>query len=434
MSGKYRQESSTIHMFKRLRFTRIFSKAKIRQQLYLVYAAVVVIHVSDDYLRMRLDSGDYLSEISVDQGPVCYSSDRMKYGMRQPDVIDYEQPYFQRKGRIRQEGVECFVNISALHTYQSDSRLYICTLDFDGYQNIRNILYLCGAVLLLALTIPLIMIHFFTAYFVERVGVLRQEMHKASRQDYELIPIFQGNDELSEAFADLQIMVKNIKEQEAKVYQAQIKEQALLINQQEMEFKMLASQINPHFLYNTLETIRMKAFTAGDREVATAVKLLGKSMRYVLENVGAADTTLEKELDHVDVYMMIQHLRFGDRIRYERKVEEGLILSAYRILPLLLQPVVENAIVHGMEEKEEGGLITLSVYTRAGVWRHLHKTGGHRRGCRRAFRRSGTWIPWGCLPAAADPHSVTGNQTVWKGRGRLSTERYPCRRHSGAQK
>lgn len=97
MSGKYRQESSTIHMFKRLRFTRIFSKAKIRQQLYLVYAAVVVIHVSDDYLRMRLDSGDYLSEISVDQGPVCYSSDRMKYGMRQPDVIDYEQPYFQRK-------------------------------------------------------------------------------------------------------------------------------------------------------------------------------------------------------------------------------------------------------------------------------------------------------------------------------------------------
>lgn len=107
----------------------------------------------------------------------------------------------------------------------------------------------------------------------------------------------------------------------------------------------------------------MKAFTAEDREVATAVKLLGKSMRYVLENVGTSFSTLEKELDHVDVYMMIQHLRFGDRILYERKVEEGLDLSAYQILPLLLQPVVENAIVHGMEEKEEGGLITLSVYT-----------------------------------------------------------------------
>lgn len=328
------------------------------------YHAVLVIHVSDDYLRMRLDSADYISEISVDQGPVCYSSDRTQYGMEQPKVIDYEEPYFQKKGRIWQEGVRCFVNISALHTYQSESRLYICTIDPEGYRNIRNILMLCGAVLLLALMIPAFMIHFFTGYFVERVGVLRQEMHKASRQDYELIPMFQGNDELSEAFADLQVMVRNIKEQEAMVYEAQIKEQKLLIDQQEMEFKMLASQINPHFLYNTLETIRMKAFTAGDREVATAVKLLGKSMRYVLENMGTSITSLEKELDHIEVYMMIQRLRFGDRILYEKQVEEGLEPSEYRILPLLLQPVVENAILHGMEEKEEGGLIRVSVYGR----------------------------------------------------------------------
>lgn len=324
--------------------------------------AVLVIHVSDDYLRMRLDNGDYVSEISVDRGPVCYSSDRMQYGMSQPDIVDYEQPYFQKRGRIRMEGAQCFINISALHTYQSDSRLYISTIDPNGSRNIRSILWLCGAVLALALVIPLVMIRYFTAYFAERVGVLRQEMHKASNQDYELIPTFQGNDELSEAFADLKVMVMNIKEQEAKVYEAQIKEQRLLINQQEMEFKMLASQINPHFLYNTLETIRMKAFTAGDREVATAVKLLGKSMRYVLENMGTSFTSLEKELDHVEVYMAIQQLRFGDRIRYEKRVEDGLELSRYRILPLLLQPVVENAILHGLEEVEEGGLIRISVY------------------------------------------------------------------------
>lgn len=78
-----------------------------------------------------------------------------------------------------------------------------------------------------------------------------------------------------------------------------------------MEFKMLSSQINPHFLYNTLETIRMKAFTAGDREVATAIKLLGKSMRYVLENTGTTVTTLREEIAHVENYMQIQKLRFG---------------------------------------------------------------------------------------------------------------------------
>ena len=186
-------------------------------------------------------------------------------------------------------------------------------------------------------------------------------MHKVSNQDYELIPAFRGSDELSEAFGDLQVMVGNIKEQEARAYEAQIKEQELLIRQQEMEFKMLASQINPHFLYNTLETIRMKALTTGDKEAATAIKLLGKSMRYVLENMGTSVTTLGEELNHVDEYMKIQHLRFGDRITYEKKVEEGLDLTRYYILPLLLQPVVENAIVHGLDETEEGGRIVVSV-------------------------------------------------------------------------
>lgn len=209
------------------------------------------------------------------------------------------------------------------------------------------------------------MIHIFAGYFTQRVRLLRQEMHKASNQDYELIPSFQGNDELSEAFEDLQVMVDNIKEHEAVVYEAQLKEQELLIRQQEMEFKMLASQINPHFLYNTLETIRMKAFAVGDKEAAKAIKLLGKTMRYVLESTGATFTTVEEALAHVDAYIEIQHLRFGERIQYEKKVEEGLDLCSFHILPLILQPLVENAIVHGLDEMEENGKVVVSIYTQA---------------------------------------------------------------------
>lgn len=328
------------------------------------YHAVLVIHISDNYLRTRVDSNEYVNMVSVDKGPVFYSSDREAYGQDQPWVIDYEQPYFRHTGRIDMDGKRCFINISALNTYQSDSRIYICSLDKQGYDDIFSILYMCGVVLLISLTIPGIMIYYFARNFTERVGVLRQEMHKASTQDYELISTFQGNDELSEAFADLQIMVQNIKKQEARAYEAQIKEQELLIRQQEMEFKMLSSQINPHFLYNTLETIRMKAFTAGDREAATAIKLLGQSMRYVLENTGTVYTTLKEELDHVEGYMKIQRLRFGERIRYETRIEEGLSLAGYRILPLLLQPIVENAIVHGLDDKSEDGSIIVRIYTK----------------------------------------------------------------------
>lgn len=326
------------------------------------YHAVLVIRISDNYLRTRADSSEYVSMVSVDQGTIFYSSDRSQYGQEQLMPIDYEEPYYRYMGNASRNGTLSFVDVSTLHLYQSDSKIYICTFNEQAYKSIQHILYICLAIILLAIVIPGVMIHLFTTYFTDRVNVLRQEMHKASRQDYELISTFQGNDELSEAFADLQVMVQNIKEQEAKVYEAQINEKELLIQQQDMEFKMLASQINPHFLYNTLETIRMKAFTAGDREVATAIKLLGKSMRYVLENTGTSFTTLEKELNHVATYMKIQQLRFGDRIHYEQIVEEGLDLTKYQILPLLLQPVAENAIVHGLEEMESGGRIWLSVY------------------------------------------------------------------------
>ena len=326
------------------------------------YHAALVIHIDDNYLRMWVDSSEYISVMSVDRGPVFYSSDRERDGKAQPWIVDFDDPYFHYTGLTEEEGYKYFIDVSTFRAYQSGSRIYLCTLDQNGYANIRNILYLCGAIILTALVIPAILILIFTRYFTNRVNVLRQQMHKASTQDYELLASFHGRDELSEAFEDLQVMVQNIKEQEAKTYEVQLKEQELMIRQREMEFKMLASQINPHFLYNTLETIRMKALTAGDKEAATATKLLGKSMRYVLENTGTSFTTLEEELNHIDEYMEIQRLRFGDRVQYEKNVEDGLETSKYYILPLLLQPMVENAIVHGLEEVDEGGKIILSVY------------------------------------------------------------------------
>lgn len=328
------------------------------------YHAVLVIHIDINYLQIWTDSTEYESVMSVDRGPIFYATDAGKLGKAMPLAVNYEEPYFRYNGIEKVDGQTCFAEIVTLHAYQSRSRIYLCSLDKKGYKNIQEIMLICVLITLTALVIPGILIHIFTNYFTDRVMLLRQEMHKVSNQDYELIPAFRGKDELSEAFGDLQIMVENIKEQEARAFEAQIKEQELLIRQQEMEFKMLASQINPHFLYNTLETIRMRAFSAGDKEVAKAIKLLGKSMRYVLENIGTSFTTLAEELHHVDEYIEIQQLRFGERIGYQRQIEEGLDPEDYHILPLLLQPVVENAIVHGLDEIEEGGMVKVSIYRR----------------------------------------------------------------------
>ena len=324
--------------------------------------AVLVIKISDNYLKTRISSEEYAAMISVDESSIFYSSDRKFYGKEQPVHVDYEKDYFQYMGTHKIEGEKCFVDMSTLRMYQSDSKIYVLTMNDQAYSSIRKIVMICLLIIILAIMIPGFIIHFFTMYFTSRVLTLRQAMHQASNEDYEIVDSVSGQDELSEAFSDLEIMVQKIKQKDADMYEARINEKELVTAQQEMEFKMLASQINPHFLYNTLETIRMKAFKAGDKEVAKAIKLLGKSMRYVLENIGTSFTMLSKELEHVEIYLTIQKLRFGEKFDSVFELDKDINLSQTYILPLLLQPIVENAIIHGLEEKESGGLIKITIY------------------------------------------------------------------------
>lgn len=325
------------------------------------YHAVLVICISDNYLQTRIQSNEHRIEVVSDTGKVFYSSERTGYGEAPTVYIDYTDRYYTYEGSVWEEETKLFTNISSLQIYQSESTLYIVTMNENAYQDIRGIVLTCLLIIVVAMAIPAILIHYFTGYFTGRINVLRQEMKKASKEDYDIIPAYGGEDELSEAFADLQVMVQRIKEKDARMYAVKIKEQQLLNEQQVMEMKMLASQINPHFLYNTLESIRMQALTAGNKEVAGSVKLLGKSMRYVLENTGTSSITLQKELDYIETYLNIQKIRFRDRVNYSLVIEEGLSLEKYLILPLLLQPVIENAILHGLEQVENNGKIEVRV-------------------------------------------------------------------------
>lgn len=108
----------------------------------------------------------------------------------------------------------------------------------------------------------------------------------------------------------------------------------------------------------------MKAFTAGDREVATGIKLLGKMLRYVLVNIGTTCTSLAAELEHIDCYIKMQKIRFEDRVNYRLRVEEGIDVDSYMLLPLLLQPIVENTVVHGLEDVEAQGQIDIHIHAR----------------------------------------------------------------------
>lgn len=130
----------------------------------------------------------------------------------------------------------------------------------------------------------------------------------------------------------------------------------------EAELHALQNQINPHFLYNTLEVIRGRALVQNAQDIADMTEALATIFRYNINRPGDV-ATLQEEIDNVRNYMLIQNCRFGDRFRFEieiEDVEDGILTH---VLPVLtLQPLVENAIYHGINERIGGGRIRLKAY------------------------------------------------------------------------
>lgn len=324
--------------------------------------AILVLTASDNYLKNRINNSSLDCVITVNQDPVFFSTEKENNGKPIPLEVDYEQYSYMTSGVLSLDGSDTMSAVNTLLPFKSDDKFYIVSYNPEALSSIYRIQTDYSMILIFAILLPCLLMYLFIRYFSARVTTLRSAMHQASQGNYNIMDSFHGNDELSETFQDLQIMIREIQKKEALVYEARLKEQQLENQQQQMEYKMLASQINPHFLYNTLETIRMKAFAAGNREVAKAIKLLGKSLRYVLDSTGTVSTTLAKEIDYLRIYFSIQRLRFEDRIEYTIKIQEGLDLENYQILPLLLQPIVENAVSHGLENIEEHGQVLLNIY------------------------------------------------------------------------
>ncbi len=138
---------------------------------------------------------------------------------------------------------------------------------------------------------------------------------------------------------------------------------ALRDSMKQAEYLALQNQINPHFLYNTLEAIRGDALLSGMSSLAEIAEALATYFRYTISKMNRL-VTVEEELNNVKNYFRIQRYRYGDRMQmtlsYDRENQELLTL---RIPKLTLQPIVENAVIHGLEAKVGQGLIRLTAET-----------------------------------------------------------------------
>lgn len=132
----------------------------------------------------------------------------------------------------------------------------------------------------------------------------------------------------------------------------------LAIHNREMQISLLKSQINPHFLFNTLNSISTLVHSSKD-QARKVITQLSDVFRYALDSHNGEMVKLIHEIEFIENYIRIQQVRFGDRLKFEKTIDPTCL--GINIPPMILQPLVENSVKYGIGPKEDGGTISLTV-------------------------------------------------------------------------
>ena len=329
----------------------------------LLYNDVMLVHSNVEVNQTEEQGGDLVSQTlaTVDQDSI--------YAI----LMEHKEDSFS--GKVRYQNKNYLLSYERIYPDYSDN--YYTVVSVQPYNDLVKSAIAGTATnlipLALCIVIALSIISIFSNSITERIFLFKNQMHQAAEGDFDIVEEIGGNDEISELYRDLHVMIDDIQTLMESVVSEQVAKEQLNTRQREVEFKMLASQINPHFLYNTLETIRMQALVHKQPEVADLAKMLAKIMRHNIQ-VGESLQKVKDELLLIQYYLKIQDYRFHDRISYEILVNPEEI-EYLKMMPLVIQPFVENAFAHGLEAKEADGRITIEVSVRTHLWIYVRDNG-----------------------------------------------------------
>lgn len=324
---------------------------------------VLIISLNEDYLNSFVRSEPYDTFFVDDLGYIFSAPDRTMNGVNLVDT-QLSVVYGMGEGTVdidyMEKPAKAIIKDFSPSVYNGPFKIIsIVPVSVIEEQAGSSALLVAG-IMTVSLLFAFILILIFSNAISKRIKILSKDMHKVATGNFDIVPVITGEDEIGQLFTDMNVMANSIKELVQEVYVTKAQKDQLAIRQKEIKLEMLANQINPHFLFNTLETIRMKAHVNGQDELAEIVKLLGRIMRRNLE-IGSEMITVESEVEFVQCYLEIQKFRYGNRINYDIRFEDEEIKKV-RILPLTIQPLVENAIVHGLEYKEGEGHVSVHLY------------------------------------------------------------------------
>ncbi len=288
--------------------------------------------------------------ITDKKGLVISHSDKKQIGSNL-DAMGYNRTIFDKKEGYYKERID---GRNVLITfYQSDQHNMI----YLGQVPYKELMYkvdsarnLTVFLTLIAILISLLFFYIVSTRISNPLSTLTGFMKQVEKGDFNVIVDSEREDEIGQLSRSFNQMVNRLRELIEEVYLTKIKKK-------EAELEALQSQINPHFLYNTLDI----AYWSSRMEDAPMTEeiILNLSNFFKLGlNKGREVTTVGKEIEHLKSYLYIQLLRYDEKPEILIQVEEGLY--QYRLIKLLLQPLVENALLHGIAEMEAGGRIEIS--------------------------------------------------------------------------
>lgn len=323
---------------------------------------VLVINVNTGMLNTIL-SQEAFDTIIVDSSNNIVAANRPElYGKTLAEIEDASGAVYHASGSyeslIHDEASK--VLIEPLNTESGVNGLRIISIfSIDSIvADANRISKLAMTVIIISLLLAVLLIYSFSSLISNRLLRLSKHITKVGTGNLGVAMEIDGKDEIGQLSRQFNSMVGNVNDLMNEVQESNEQKRLMEQKQNEIKFKMMASQINPHFLFNALESIRMEAHLKGETEIARIVRLLGKMMRSNLE-VGSGKTTIKDEIEMVQCYLDIQKFRYEDRLKYELQVDSEA--NRVRIPPLIIQPLVENAVIHGMDHKEEGTSIRVRV-------------------------------------------------------------------------
>ncbi|BDG36118.1 sensor histidine kinase [Saccharococcus caldoxylosilyticus] len=301
--------------------------------------------------KSLLGENGYLILISPD-GHMLSKQVNAKYQLTSK-WIDYLRNIEEKSGRMEFKKQDEAKMIVIYDTLSINNWKVAAVFPEEGMlKNVNYIKYTTVVVIISLIIVASLLANVFSEYAARPISLLAHDMRRFYKDRLGMPTDISTLREIHILQKGIQELMKHIDNLMEQIKKEQEKKRKL-------EFAVMHAQINPHFLYNTLYSIKSLCDMGMNREASLMISALSNFFRISISK-GQEFISIEEEIEHIKSYLFIQEMRYGDNFSYEIDVDQNILSS--RIIKLTLQPLVENAIYHGVKQKRGKGTILVKGY------------------------------------------------------------------------